>query len=335
MDDGRQELIRRAAVLKAESDELKAMSRALADRMTETWQGIAQAMKQLTDGQPPPAVGARKASPASTGPERAAARPVPGASPRSGTPAGHPAGKAAATRPGPWPGAAILETDEAVALAALLEELAARHRTDPLSVRALHGAALLRRRIAAAQGRGIRPRQADRRAAGDTRDDAADYRDVQAAQRDRRAEEHDRQATERDRQAGADAEKAAASEQHLRDRLWDAELRDQAAAERAAPSGRGDAGSQRQLDRENAEADWARNAEDRDAVREMLAQGRATRDAALQGRHDGGQNRLAARRDRAAAQADRQDAGRDRLAARADRDQAVIDSEEEEPPPAV
>jgi len=311
MDDRRQELIRRAAELRAESDELKAMSRALADRVTEMWQGMTQATKQLTGRPPPPAAGARSASPA---------------------------GKAPAARPGPWPETwtCILETDEAVALAVLLEEIAARYRTDPLSGQALQGAALLRRRVAAAPGQGIRGRQADRRPVGDTRDDAADDRDVQARQRDRRAEERDHQATERDHLAGGDAEKAAASELHLRDRLWDAELRDKAAAGRAAtpPPGRGDAGlQQRHLDRESAEADRARNAEDREAVREMLAQGSVARDAVRRGRHDSGQDRLAARRDRAAAQADRQDAGQDRLAARADQDQAVIDSEGEEPPP--
>jgi hypothetical protein len=132
-------------------------------------------------------------------------------------------------------------------------------------------------------------------------------------------------ATERDRQAAADDEKARVSEQRMRDLPLAADLRDKAAA--GQPPGSGDAGPQQwQLDR-------ARDRDDREAIREMLVEAGAARQAAWHGRCAAGQDRVAARADRGGAQADRQDAACDRQAARADRDQAVIDSEEEDPPP--
>jgi hypothetical protein len=241
----------------------------------------------------------------------------------------------AVTRPGP----AILDEDEAVALAVLLEELAARPGPDPLSGPASQAAALLRRRVTAGGRRGIRlrpGRPAARRETGDTRDGAADDRDAQAAQRDARAADRDHQATERDRQSATADRKAAARDQRMHDRLWAAELRDRATAERAAvpPPASGEAErQQRELDRELAGADQARDREDREAIREILAEARAARQAALHDRYAAGQDRVAARRDRGSAQADRQDAARDRHAGRADRDQAVIESEEEDPRP--
>jgi hypothetical protein len=179
----------------------------------------------------------------------------------------------------------MLDEDEAAALAALLEELAARHRLDPLSGPALQAAALLRRRVAAEHGHAIwlgAGSPATRRAAGDTRDDTADHRDACAGQRDRRADERDDRARERDRQANVADQGARAGEQRVRDLLSDAERREKAAA--APPPASDGAVRQWQLDRKMAEAGRARNREDREAIREALSQGRAARQAAWRGR---------------------------------------------------
>lgn len=233
----------------------------------------------------------------------------------------------------------MLGEDEAIALAAVLEELAAHHRADPLGARALQAAALLRQRVAARAGHGARSwpaGPAGRRESGDTRDDAADRRDADAEQRDLRASERDDQARERGRQADDADQEARARELRLRDLLWDAELRDQAAAEHAAgpaPAGAEAMHQQWQLDREMAETDRDLNREDRENFREFLLQGRAARQAAaLRGRYADERDRLAGQQDRRAAEADRQHAARDRHASRADRDQAVIESEEQNPP---
>jgi len=177
-------------------------------------------------------------------------------------------------------------------------------------------------------------RPAARREAGDTRDDDAGHRDTQAAQRDLLASDRDERAEERDLRADAADEQARASDQRICDLLRDAELRGQAAAERAAasalagggtgwqpwPPGQGEAG-----------ADRARDGEDREVIREMLAQARVARQVAWRDRCAAGHDRIAADRDRGSAQADRQAADRDRQTARADRDQALIESQEEGP----
>lgn len=232
----------------------------------------------------------------------------------------------------------MLDPDEAAAVAALLEGLAVLNRGDPLSARALQAAALLRQRVAAGHGQGVPQRQgglATRRETGDTRDDAADHRDVQATGRDRVADDRDDRAVKRDRQGdGADGE-ARTAEEHLTNLLGDAELRDKAAAEQAAAQldASDDAGRQlSQADREVAEAGRDRNRGDRTAFRELLSHASAGRQAAWQGRYADGQDRLASRRDRRAAHADRQVAAADRQVARTDRDQAVIESEEADPP---
>lgn len=335
MTDRHDELIRRAAELMAESKQLKAVSEGLAGLLAKRREAGSRAMGQPGERQPAPAAaGPRGSCPAGAGPERGPVLPLPGAGRGAGVPGGDRTGEVSVTRPGPWPGTGILDEDEAVTLAVLLEELAARPGPDPLSGLALQAAALLRRRVAAGPGRGVRPRWGDpaaRRESGDTRDGAADHRDAQAAQRDTSAVERDDRATERDRQAVAAAQKAAASEQRMRHRLRAADLRDHDAA--APPPASGDAERQPwQLDPDGAGPDQARAGDEREAIGELLAQAGAARHAALQDRYAAGQDRAAARRDRGGAHADRQDSARDRHAARADRDQAVIESEEDPPP---
>lgn len=310
MNDRRDELVRRAVELRAESAALIVVSEELAGRREERKQAGDQAMEQPEEQEP--YAGIRGACPASPGLGRASALPASSASRGPGAPGGENAGEA----PVPQPGAGLLDEDEALVLAGLLEELAARHRPDPLSGPVLRAAALLRRRVAAGQQRGTGRRRdsgqrrggsAVRREAGDTRDDAADHRDDQAVQRDRLAGDRNDRAKERDLQADAADEQARATEQRIRDRLGDAELCGQAAAG----------------------ADRARDCEDREAMREMLAQARVSRLAARQDRYAAGQDRVAADRDRGSAQADRLAAGHDRQVARADRDQAVIENEED------
>lgn len=297
MNDRHDELVRRAAELKAQSAALKMVSEELAGQVAARRQTGARAVE------------------------------------RPGEQATADAGEARVPRPG----AGILGEDEAVALAGLLEELAARHQHDPLRGPVLRAAALLRRRVAAGQQQSIGPRwggPAVRREVSDTRDDAAGHRDAHAAERDRTATNRNDRARERDRLADAADERAGASEQRMRDRLWDAELRGQAAAERAAApaSDDGDAGWQQwQLGLEENGPDRGRDGEDREAMREILAQARAARQAARHDRYAAGQDRVASDRDRGSAQADRQAAGHDRQTARADRDQTVIESEEESP----
>ncbi len=286
MNDRHAELARRAAELKAVSAALVMVSEELAGRLAKRRQAGSRAVEQ------------------------------PGA----------PGADSAGDVPVTWPGAGVLDEDEAVALAGLLEELAARHSLDPLSGSALQAAALLRRRVAAGWQRSIRLRQGGpvaRREAGDSRDDDAGHRDSQAGRRDLIASDRDDQAKERDLQADAADEQARAGDQRIYDLLWDAELRGRAAVERAAASALvgGDAG-----------ADRSRDGEDREAIREMLGQARVARQAARHDRYAAGQDRVAAARDRGSAQADRRAADRDRRTARADRDQAVIESEEEDPP---
>lgn len=237
--------------------------------------------------------------------------------------------------------AGLLDPDEVTALAALLEELGARDRRDPLCARALQAAALLRRRVAAGQRHGHRPRDGGpeaRREAGDIRDGSAEGRDALAAERDRRADARDDRSVERDRLADDADGQSWVAEQRVRDLLWDAELRDKDAAAHAAeqlPASGGTEGQRWQLDQELAEAGRVRNAEDREAIREMLSRARADRHAARRGRWADGQDRVAGRRDRGDAQTDRQAATADRHAARGDRDQAVIEGEEEDPPGTV
>ena len=192
MNDRHDELVRRAAELRAQSAALKMVSEELAGRLAKRRQGGARDTEQSAEQ-----------GPAATGEALV-----------------------------PRPGAGLLGEDEAVALAGLLEVLAARLGADPLSGPVLRAAALLRRRVAAGQQQRTGPRWGDpavRREAGDTRDDAAGHRDTQAAQRDRLASDRNDRAKERDQQAAAADEKARASEQRMRDRLWDAELRGQAA----------------------------------------------------------------------------------------------------------
>jgi hypothetical protein len=327
LHDRRDALIRRAAELAdcslrtcSAAAELKAQSEDLAYRLTETQKTGARLLQQMRELRPAAHPGLRST-------RRPPGQHLPGAG-----------GGAARVRPQPelhpdTPEAGILGEDEAVTLAALLEELAARHGRDPLSALALQAAALLRHRVAARHRQGNRPGPAARREAGGVRDDDADDRDAQAGQRDRLAGERDDQATERDCRAEAADQEARASEQRVYDLLREAELRDQAAAGHAAappPAGQDALRQQWQLDREMAGADRARNQGDREAIREMLSQARGTRHAARDGRYASGRDRLASRRDRLAAQADRQDAIRDRQAAGADRDQAVIENEEQE-----
>lgn len=285
MNDRHDELVRRAAELKAESAALMMVSEELADRLAKRRQAGARAVEQ------------------------------PG---EQGTAAAAPGGDRAGDVPVTWAEAGVLDEDEAMALAGLLEELAARHSPDPLSGQVLQAAALLRRRVAARQQRGIRPwpsGPAARREAGDTRDDDAGYRDTQAGQRDLVAIDRDDRAKERDLQADAADAQARASDQRISDLLWDGELR----------------GGQWQPGQEEAGANRVREGEDREAIREMLAQAQVARQAARQDRHAAGQDRIAASRDRDSAQADRGAADRDRRTARADRDQAVIESEEADP----
>jgi hypothetical protein len=296
MDDRHDKLIRRAAALKAESAALKLVSEELVGRVAGRSPAGTQGMEQPGRG---PAAGTRDACPASPGPERAPFPPAPGA---SRGPEG-PGGEVPATRTG----AGILDENEAMALAGLLEELAAR---DPLNGLVLRAAALLRQRVAAERQRSIRLRwggPAARREAGDTRDDDAGSRDTQAAQRDLLAVDRDERARGRDLLADTADEQARVGDQRIRDLLWDAELRGQAGQDRA------------------------RDGEDRDAIREMLAQARVARQVAWRDRCAAGQDRIAACRDRGSAQADRRAADRDRQTARADRDQAVIEGEEEDP----
>jgi len=113
-------------------------------------------------------------------------------------------------------GAVMLSQDEAAALAAILEELAARHRADPLAAQARQAAALLRQRPAVPPAYGERPGSAaadSRRDAGDTRDQDAVRRGDQAAQRDLDARERDRRSAEHGRQADDADDLAAAAEQ--------------------------------------------------------------------------------------------------------------------------
>jgi hypothetical protein len=278
MDDRYDEMVRRAAELKAESAALKLVSQKLTGRLAEKGQAGPRAMEQ-------------------PGEQGLAAA------------AGDSAGEVPATRA--WAG--ILDEDEAVALAGLLEELVARHQPDPLSGSVLQTAALLRRRVAAGRQRSIAPRRggsAARREAGDARDDVASHRDAQAARRDSLASDRDDRAKDRDRQADAADGEARASDQRMRNRLGDADLRGQ----------------------EEARTDRTRDDEDREAMREILAQAHAARQAAWHDRYAAGQDRVAANRDRGSAQADRVAAGHDRYVARADRDQAVIENEEEDSP---
>ena len=253
---------------------------------------------------------------------------------------GPPDGSLAGDVPVAWlgSGAVTLDPDEAVALVALLEELAAGSRLDPLRGQAFAAAALLRQRVAAGHRHRPRPQPGGpeaRRETGDTRDDSAKGRDDRAGERDRRADDRDDRSVQRDRLAEDAEERARAAEQRVGDLLWDAELRDKDAAEHAAAQllARGGAEEQRwQLDQEQAQAGRTRNAEDREAIRDLLSGARVDRQAAWRGRHADGQDRLASRRDRRAARDDRQAATADRHAARADRDQAVIEGEQEDPP---
>lgn len=228
----------------------------------------------------------------------------------------------------------MLNKDEAVALAALLEELAVGLSEHPLSAPAWQSAVLLRQRVeAAGQGSAIRSRPGDpesRRHAGGIRDDVSDDRDVLAGQRDDRADDRDDRGRERRGLTDAADQMGRIRGQRLRALLQDAELRDKAAAERAsaAPPGTHDAFWQRwQAEQRLAEADRIRNADDRAAILAMLLQDDADRAAAAQDRHYNARDRLDGQRDRRSALADRRSSARDRLAAQADRDQAVIDGE--------
>jgi hypothetical protein len=135
----------------------------------------------------------------------------------------------------------MLDEDEVVSLAVLLEELAARDRLDPLSTVASRAAVLLRQRAAAGRQRqGIWLGPADpaaRREAGDDHDDTADSRDARAGERDHRADERDEAARDRDRLADVADQLARAAEQCIRDLLGDADLRDEAVASRRPPAG--------------------------------------------------------------------------------------------------
>lgn len=118
---------------------------------------------------------------------------------------------------------------------------------------------------------------------------------------------------ERRRRADAVDEQAKVSEQRVRDLLWDAQLRDEAAAGHAAVAAGGDDGAfrqQRQLDQAMTEADRARSGKDREAFRKILSQIRVAREAAAQDRDDDA-------RDCRSSHTDRQDASHDRQAAAA------------------
>jgi hypothetical protein len=305
------ELAARSLRARNAAAELVAESEELAHRFAEARKAGARVMQHVSERRTPGTAAGTREDPPGGSP----AREVPD------TPLG--------------PGAGMLDASEAATLAALLEELAARVRRAPRRARALAAAALLRQRVAAAPWHGLRPWPGGpqvRREAGDTRDDCADDRDTLAAERDRRADDRDDRSAERDRMADDAAGQARAAEQYVRDLLWEAELRDKDAAAQAAAQLSAIDGSSGQLDRERAEAGRARNQQDREAIREMLAQADAGRQAARHGRYADGQDRVASLRDRSAAQIDRQAATADRQAARADRDQAVVETEQEDPP---
>jgi hypothetical protein len=341
MTDKHDDLTRRAAELgecvlrtRSTAAELVAETEQLAYRVAEARKTRARALEQIRERR-------ARGTAADTGegdipgsdpsPETAV---VPGEHARNGAPCGSLAGEAGAA-------AGMLDPDEVTALAALLEELGARDRRDPLCAQALQAAALLRRRVAAGHRHGHRPRDGGpeaRREAGDIRDGSAEGRDALAAERDRRADARDDRSVERDRLADDADGQSWAAEQRVRDLLWDAELRDKDAAAHAAeqlPASGGTEGQRWQLDQELAEVGRVCNAEDREAIREMLSRARADRHAARRGRWADGQDRVAGRQDRGDAQADRQAATADRHAARGDRDQTVIEGEEEVPPGTV
>ena len=149
MRDTGEELIRRAAALKAESEQLVAASKELAGPpgQTRTDGTAGQREEQL----PSAAARTRGARRAGTSPQPGPALPAPDASRGPGVSSGDGTGDMPVSRPGPG----ILDQDEAVMLAVLLEELAARPGPDLLSGSALQAAALLRRRVAAGGRRGI------------------------------------------------------------------------------------------------------------------------------------------------------------------------------------
>lgn len=331
MSDRGDELARRTAELKAESRDLVVTSKGLTESLVKTLKTTAQAAAQQGKRQSVPSVPDTGGDfPAGTGCEQASAPAASGAARGPGVSGSDLNEDVSVTWLGP--GTGILDEDEAVALAVLLEDLAAGQGPDPLSGRALQVAALLRR-VATRRRRGASPRwggPAFRREAGDIRDGTADHRDDQAAQRDRCADERDDQAKERDRQADFGDERAAAGEQRLDDLLWAADQRDDAAA--ARPPASVDDGRQWQLDQDIAEEERDSHKNDREAFREVLVGLRAVRLAARRDRYAAGQDRGVSRRDRDDAQADRLAAFHDRQAARADRDQSVIESEEEHLP---
>jgi hypothetical protein len=229
----------------------------------------------------------------------------------------------------------MLDEDEAVTLARLLEELATRQGPDPLSTAAWQAAALLWRRVASQGHRhgdwSGRTGPMTRREAGNFRDDAGDSRDIHAGDRDQRADERDEQASERAR-IGHEADEAArAGEQRILGLLPDAEGRDEMRGQAPAlsPAGGDAAGQQDQADQEIAALDWASDREVHHAIREELLRARQARLATRQRRHADAEDRRASDLDRRAAQGDRQDSAHDRLSAHADRDQTVIENEEE------
>jgi hypothetical protein len=239
MDDRHDEMVRRAADLKAQSAALKLVSEELAGRLARRRRPGTRTGEQPGEQGLAAAAGALGTCPASLGVERASALSAPGASRGPGVPDGDSAGEMPVTRS--WAG--ILDEDEAVMLAGLLEELAARHQPDPLSGPVSHAAALLRRRVAAGRQQRIAPRQggsAARREAGDARDGVASLRDAQAAQRDSLASDRNDRAKERDRQADAADVEARASDQRMRDRLGTpicaARLRPSAPPRRRSPT---------------------------------------------------------------------------------------------------
>lgn len=327
MSDRGDELARRTAELKAESKDLVVTSKGLAESLAKTLKAAEQQGQRQSVPSVPDTGGD---FPAGSGCEQASAPAASGAARGPGV-SGSDLNEDVSVS---WlgPGTGILDEDEAVALAVLLEDLAAGHGPDPLSGRALQEAALLRR-VAARRRRGAQPRwggPAFRREAGEIRDSTADHRDGKAAQRDRSADERDDHAKERDRQADFGDKRAAAGEQRLDDLLWAADQRDDSAA--ARPPADGDDVRQWQLDRDRAEEERDNHRNDREAFREVLEGLRAVRLAARRDRYAAGQDRGVSRRDRGAAQADRLAAFHDRQAARADRDQSVIESEEEHLP---
>ena len=330
MDDRYDRLVRRAAELKAESAALMLVSGELVSRVAQRRQAGILAMEQR--GEQGTAAGLPDAGPASSAPEVASFLPGPGSGRGTGIRGGVSAGELPLRRPRPG----ILDGDEATALAGLLEELATRYRLDPLCGPVSRVAVLLRQRVAAARQRSIWLRWGDpaaRREVGDTRDVDAGDRDIQAAHRDLLAAGRDELAKERDLLADTADEQARVGGRRIRDLLSEAELRGRAAAERAAAptSAPGDAGWQLGQPATGAARARARDGEDRDAIREILALSLTVRQAAWRDRHAAGQDRAAANRDRGSAQADRRAADRDRQTARADRDQAVIESQEEDP----